>query len=90
MRPSTSLAPHQGISQNHAQEFPTSLSVLKVAEQTGLHPLWKVLLGFQSRHPLAAALLFLTLALTPNHVASPYTPDLMVDQGPFSTSFQTV
>ena len=43
-RPSTSLAPHQAISQNHAQKFPISLSVLKPAAQTCLHPLWNVLL----------------------------------------------
>ena len=42
MRPSTSLGPHQAISQNHMQKFPISLSVLKPAVQTGLHPLWKV------------------------------------------------
>ena len=43
MRPSTSLAPHQAISQNHAQKCPISFSVLKTAAQTGLHPLWKEL-----------------------------------------------
>ena len=42
MRPSTSPAPHQPISPNHAQKFPKSLSVLKLAVQIGLHPLWKV------------------------------------------------
>ena len=41
-RPSTSLAPHQAVSQNHAQKFPSSFSVLKLAAQTVLHPLWKV------------------------------------------------
>ena len=41
-RPSTSLAPQKATSQNHAQKFPMSLSVLKPAVQTGLHPLWNV------------------------------------------------
>ena len=35
-------ASHQVISQNHAQKFLISLSVLKMATQTVLHPLWKV------------------------------------------------
>ena len=42
MRPSTSPTPHQYISQKYAQKFPISLSVLKLAMQTVLYPLWKV------------------------------------------------
>ena len=42
-RPSSSLAPHQAISQKHASKFSICLSVLKpTAVQTVLHPLWKV------------------------------------------------
>ena len=41
MRPSTSLAPHQGVSQKHAQKFPISLCVLQPSTQTVLHLLWK-------------------------------------------------
>ena len=57
-RPHTSLAPQKATSQNHAQKFPIPLSVLKPAEQRDLHPLWNVHCGFQTRHPLAAALSF--------------------------------
>ena len=31
-----------GYKPNHAQKFPTSLSVLRLAAQTGLHPLWNM------------------------------------------------
>ena len=31
-----------GYKPNHAQKFPTSLSVLRLATQTGLHPLWNM------------------------------------------------
>ena len=55
-RPSTSLAPHQAVSQNHAQKFPSSFSVLKLAAQTVLHSLWNFSCGLQSSHPLTAAL----------------------------------
>ena len=41
-RPSTSPAPHQALRQKPCPEVPISLSVLKPAVQTGLHPLWKV------------------------------------------------
>ena len=40
-RPSTFLAPHQATNQKHNRKFPISLSVLKPAAQTSLHPLWK-------------------------------------------------
>ena len=43
-RPSTSHASQKAMSQNHAQKFLISPSVHKPAVQTGLHPLWKVLL----------------------------------------------
>ena len=56
--PSTSLAPHQAISQKHAPKFPISLPVLKPAAQTRLHFLWKIPHRFQNRHPLTAALFF--------------------------------
>ena len=39
MRPCISLAPHQAISQKHAQKSTICLSVLKLAVQTVLHPL---------------------------------------------------
>ena len=38
------LAPQNAISQNHAQKFPRSLSVLKLVAQADRHPLWNVLL----------------------------------------------
>ena len=40
-RPSIFLAPHQATNQKHNRKFPISLSVLKPAAQTSLHPLWK-------------------------------------------------
>ena len=56
MRPSSSLAPQKAPCQNHAQKFPISSSVLKLAAQTGLHLSGRCPYGSQSHHPLAAAL----------------------------------
>ena len=43
MKVSISLASHQAIRQNHQnQKLSISLSVLKLAVQTAVHPLWKV------------------------------------------------
>ena len=57
MRPGTSFAAHQAVSQNHAQRFLISLSVLKPTVQIVLCPFWKVLLWVsESPSPCSSSL----------------------------------
>ena len=63
-KPSVSLAPHQAISQKHAQKFPKSLCVPKSAARTVLHPFWKVLLWVSELPSCHSSSLFQDLEYT--------------------------